>query len=190
MSSAVCHKRPRNESQEELSSAPKRECLDKETKFSLLFNNVFIPAGLHLTQIPSPEKEYEKRFDACFFGLSGKTVAYRTAINQGEWFYVPFWKRPGVQPFEVGDGIDFLVTAVENQGLFIFDQQTLANRGVLSRDDIKGKTGMRLHLPQPRYVGKRAQAAQKWQKGHFVALKDNGTADSKRVRSLFKIPPS
>lgn len=155
---------------------------------------VYLPAGLQSTQAAQREAESHE-YGACRFGLDGRTIVFRVAkttptkIGQ----FVTLWKRPTpdsvIAPLDTDDGIAFVVVSVfdaTHRGQFVFDQKTLASKGVMAINGKGGKRAIRVYPPWVKPVAKAAIRTQQWQLRYFLALEQNGTADAVQVRRLFK----
>jgi hypothetical protein len=154
---------------------------------------VYHPASIRVTEEPECEVE-STDYSACRLALNGQAVAFRVAkttpTKLGQ--FVTMWKRPtlnaAIAPFDIRDGIDFVVVSVfdaTHRGQFVFNKETLAQRGVMSREDKGGKRAMRVYPPWVTPASRTASATQKWQLECFFSIAPDGTADSARVRELF-----
>lgn len=113
------------------------------------------------------------------FKLNGKNVIYRcgkiTPIKMG--YFVTLYKRNLLLqcvPFDYTDDVDFYIIGlpiINKQ--FIFTKNTLADNGIISRDNKNGKRGFRLYHPHIRVNSKQALNSQEWQSKCFIDnLKD------------------
>ena len=134
------------------------------------------PAGLVLTDRPRREAE-SAEYCACRFGLNGHQVAFRVAritpTKLGQ--FVTIWKRetPDVEiaPLDAADGVDFVIVSVADagqRGQFVFDRQSLVDRGVISVNGKGGKRAVRVYPPWSKPIAKAAQRTQQWQTRHFL----------------------
>lgn len=192
MSSVSGAKRGREEGADQLDagvpSPPKRAHI-KLSDRSVDITEIYRAAGLQITQEPEKQREYDARHFAYTFGLDGKKVAYRYIVPEDDKFKLSFWKRPGVQPIEDSDGIDFLVADVAGKAQYIFDQKTLIDQDIIATKEYKGKINFIVYLPDAKLPTKKAQEAKKWQMKHYVALNADGTPDCAKIRKLFKMQP-
>lgn len=125
-----------------------------------------------------PEAESESQeYGAYTFSLNSQAVVFRiakttpTKIGQ----FVTLWQRspgPGqpIRPFDVSDGVDLFVISVgdaENSGQFVFPQEALIKRGVVSQGLLGGKRALRIYPPWSLPTSRQAQATQRWQLEFF-----------------------
>jgi hypothetical protein len=152
---------------------------------------IYEPAGLMVTQVPTREAE-SSEYAACRLRLNNRTVAFRVAkttptkIGQ----FVTLWKRFAgkTAPLDTNDNIAFVIVHVSNgtnHGQFIFDQQTLLTKGIISSADRVGKMAFRLYPPWTTPTAKDAIKSQQWQLNYFFPITENGTADLTTVQRLF-----
>jgi hypothetical protein len=126
----------------------------------------------------TPEAEPESRqYGAYTFSLNTQSVVFRiarttpTKIGQ----FVTLWQRsqgPGqpIRPFDVSDGVDLFVISVGdpgNSGLFVFPQEALITRGVVSQGLLGGKRAFRVYPPWTVPTSRQAEATQRWQLEFF-----------------------
>lgn len=154
---------------------------------------VYEPAGMKVTEPPSREKESEE-YGACRFRLNNHLIVFRiakttpTKIGQ----FVTTWKREKpkapITPFQVSDGIDFIVIDVKDKfhhGQFIFDQKTLIEKGIMSKDGKAGKLAFRVYPAWTKPTVSEAIKTQEWQLRYFYPILESST-DLTRVCKLFK----
>lgn len=125
-----------------------------------------------------PEAEPESReYCAYKFSLNTQSVVFRiakttpTKIGQ----FVTLWQRspgPGqpIRPFDVSDAVDLFVVGVGdsvNSGQFVFPQEALIQRGVVSQGGLGGKRAFRIYPPWTAPTSRQAQATQRWQSEFF-----------------------
>lgn len=128
-----------------------------------------------------PEAESESQeYGAYTFSLNAKAVVFRiakttpTKIGQ----FVTLWQRspgPGqpIRPFDVSDGVDLFVVSVgdaANSGQFVFPQEALIKRDVVSQGLLGGKRAFRVYPPWSLPTSRQAQATQRWQLEFFGSL--------------------
>ncbi|WP_458112420.1 MepB family protein [Arthrobacter sp. R1-13] len=126
----------------------------------------------------TPEAEPESQeYGAYTFSLNDQSVVFRiakttpTKIGQ----FVTLWQRspgPGqpIRPFDVSDGVDLFVVSVGdsvNSGQFVFPQEALIKRGVVSQGKLGGKRAFRIYPPWTAPTSRQAQATQRWQSEFF-----------------------
>jgi hypothetical protein len=157
--------------------------------------NIYSLAGLKLTTMVSRESE-SCDYGACRFSLNGKDIVFRTAkitprkVGQ----FVTVWKRPKpvsiIVPFDINDGIDFLVVSVSDgiscTGQFVFDQKILLVKDIMSQDNKGGKRGFRLYPPWAKPLSAEALKTQKWQLPYFFFLENTGKTNLELVCKLFQ----
>lgn len=129
----------------------------------------------------TPEAEPESQeYGAYTFSLNTQSVVFRiakttpTKIGQ----FVTLWQRsPGkgqpIRPFDVSDGVDLFVVSVRdsvNSGQFVFPQEALIKRGVVSQGGLGGKRAFRIYPPWTAPTSQQAQATQRWQSEFFDSL--------------------
>jgi hypothetical protein len=158
--------------------------------------DVYQRAGLTVTTVAKREAE-SSEYGACRFGLDGQNVVFHiakttpTKIGQ----FVTIWKRPmpdgEIMPLDASDHIAFVVVDVSDKtrcGQFVFDQKVLVEKGVMSCGARGGKRAMRVYPPWTRPESKEASRTQQWQLRYFLSFaQPDGTADSARVRDLFRV---
>lgn len=155
--------------------------------------DVYLPAGLQLTEAPQREAE-SADYGAVRLGLNGQRVVFRiakiTPIKIGQ--FVTLWKRPCVGtpvPLDGNDGIAFVVISVSDaghHGQFIFSREILLAKGVMSIGGVGGKCAMRVYPPWSQPVAKQAIKTQQWQARYFVALEH--ITEGQQIRTLFMNP--
>lgn len=125
---------------------------------------------------PAAEPESQE-YGAYTFSLNDQSVVFRiakttpTKIGQ----FVTLWQRsagPGqpIRPFDVKDGVDLFVVSVGdsvNSGQFVFPQEALAERGVISQGGLGGKRAFRIYPPWTAPTSRQAQATRRWQLEFF-----------------------
>ena len=152
---------------------------------------VYAPAGLHLTAVPVAESESAK-YDAFRLALNGASVVYRAAkttptkIGQ----FVTLWHRPDpagpIAPLDSASDVALVIVAVSDgvrHGHFVFDRSTLLQQGVMSRDQLGGKLAIRVYPPWSEPVAMDAIRTQNWQSRCFLPF--DGTQTLALVQQLF-----
>jgi hypothetical protein len=122
-----------------------------------------------------------KEYSACSFDLNNLKIIYRaskiTPTKTGQ--FVSIWKRneSGItEPYDFNDPFDFIIiTCIKEQqiGQFVFSKQNLANHGIINKNGIEGKRGIRVYPPWDEAENKQAMKTQQWQKEFFVELGKN-----------------
>jgi hypothetical protein len=155
--------------------------------------HVYEPAGMKVTLAPMREAE-SSEYGACRFGLDGRAIAFRVAkttpTKLGQ--FVTIWKRPTpnseIVPIDITDGLAFVVVSVFDRirrGQFVFSQQVLVEKGIMSRSGKGGKRAIRVYPPWTNPVVSEATKTQRWQIQYFVPLAEDGSAEPALVRRLF-----
>ncbi|WP_067691320.1 MepB family protein [Nocardia jejuensis] len=121
------------------------------------------------------------KYGAYAFSVDGTAVRFRiaktTPTKPGQ--FVTVWQRSPqgpIRPFDVADQIGFFVIGVHqgpNQGWFVFSQDALVERNIVSRNGIGGKRGFRLYPPWVSVPTGQARRSQSWQLEHFRSADRN-----------------
>jgi hypothetical protein len=69
-------------------------------------------------------------------------------------------------------------------GQFIFPKTVLANKGIISKNGISGKRGIRVYPPWDVPNNKQAEKTQRWQLNYFLTIKTDGTTDLDLAKKL------
>jgi hypothetical protein len=151
---------------------------------------VYDKCGFDLTNLK--QNIESKEYGACTFVLNGKTIQQRvskiTKTKTGQ--FVTIWKRnkDGItEPFDYEDNFDFVIITArndENFGQFIFPKLVLADKGIISRNSIEGKRGIRVYPPWDITTNKQAEKTQNWQTKYFVTIKNNNPTDIELTKKL------
>ena len=163
--------------------------------------NIYIPAGMELTE--NPKREFENdEYEGFTFKIDDRNITFRTGKITPE--------RPGnfVAIYDRIDGtivpvdtsyrkIDFLVVDVsdqtsENRGQFVFPRSILLSKGILSQGlsieerlgRKKGKLAFRVFPPwaTPKPT---ALKTQEWQNKFFFSIPKHGVSNFSLIRRLF-----
>lgn len=161
----------------------------------LAINAIYKPANVELTG-PIVSEPESSEYGACRLRLNNQSIAFRVAkttptkIGQ----FVTIWKRPTptseIVPLDINDSIEFVVISVHDEthrGQFVFDQRTLIEKGIMSKDGKGGKLAFRIYPSWTKPIVKQAIRTQQWQLKYFFPISENGTADCMQVRKLFKV---
>jgi hypothetical protein len=132
-------------------------------------------------------------YGACSFGLNGKTIQHRvskiTPTKAGQ--FVTIWQRnkAGItQPFDISDDLDFIIITSksgDNFGQFIFPKSVLADKGIISSKNKKGKRGMRVYPPWDILINKQALDTQGWQTKYFLTINNPDLINLHFINKLF-----
>lgn len=124
------------------------------------------------------EKE-SKEYGAFTFEINDLKVLYReakitpTKIGQ----FVTIWKRNSegiTEPFNVEDDIDLVIINCrfnKNWGQFIFPKSVLGDKEIFTKNNIKGKRGIRVYPQWDIAENKQATQTQAWQLDYFLEMK-------------------
>ena len=138
--------------------------------------------------IDSESEEYQ----ACSFQLNSIEFIHRfskitpTKIGQ----FVTIWKRndKGITaPFDFSDNFDFIIITSKsdkNLGQFVFPKAVLLEKGIISKNNISGKRGIRVYPPWYIPTSKQAEKTQLWQTKYFYSI-NKDTFDIELVKKLF-----
>jgi len=178
----------------------------------------FVPAGFKITKNieldPVPES---KKYEALVFALNDRNIVYRkghvTPDRPGAFLAV--WQRPsspsinGTKPIPLRfNELDYLFVQVErhpdalnstepmqgsNNGMFIFPVSVLIEKGIVSSEKSKGKTGFRVFPPwsQDRGVvgtkvfSESGKKTQRWQLPYFLTIDEGGIIDPRELNRVF-----
>lgn len=159
---------------------------------------VYDKCGFNLIDLNFNSESVE--YSACSFILNGKTIQYRvskiTPKKTGQ--FVIIWKRNKVgitEPFDISDDLDFIIITSKSDdkfGQFIFPKSVLADKGIISRNGIGGKRGIRVYPPWCNATNKQAAKTQSWQTKYFLTIKNDNSTDLEKAKRLLindkKIP--
>ncbi|MFC9894527.1 MepB family protein [Nocardia sp. NPDC127579] len=116
-------------------------------------------------------------YGAFAFSVDGAPVRFRiaktTPTKPGQ--FVTVWQRSSegpIRPFDVEDRIRYFVISVadgENHGYFVFPQEALVRRDIVSRNGIGGKRGFRVYPPWAAVTSDQARRTQSWQLEFYAA---------------------
>ncbi len=189
-----------------------------KTRIEVLLNKVFIPAGYHMTK---PVELYSvpesPKYDALVFSLNGTNISYRKAkiTPDRPGAFLAVWQRPNASesntnkpiPLKAED-LDYLLVEVQKHigiaepseplkkpktGLFLFPVSVLIEKGIVSSETQKGKTGFRVFPPwsQDRGVvgtkvfSESGKKTQRWQASYFIEVAENGAIDHAKLNKIF-----
>jgi len=130
-------------------------------------------------------------YGACSFQLNNKIIQYRVAkitpLKSGH--FVTIWQRnkDGItEPFHISDDFDFIIVAAKrenNFGQFIFPKFVLAEKGIITNNNKKGKRGIRVYSPWDIVASKQAEKTQDWQTKYFMTI-DKEYSSKELIREL------
>lgn len=129
----------------------------------------------HGLAVSEPQAETESlEYAAHRLAVNGQAVAVRSARTTpkktGQ--FVTLWQRTTsggggpIRPFDTSDGVDLFVVSVsshQSPGHFVFPQEILIARGVVSKDFVGGKRAMRVYPPWSVPTSLTARATQRRQ---------------------------
>lgn len=156
-----------------------------------LKERAYDPCGFVCSAL-SPEVE-SAAYGAHEFRLDGAAVRARVAklTPTKNGLFVTVWKRLGdgpIQPFDSGDGIDFIVvTAREGAhfGHFAFPADVLRRRGIVASATGAGKRAFRVYPPWTVTGSPQASRTAAWQRPHFLPMDQDSPLDRQQVRALY-----
>jgi hypothetical protein len=122
-------------------------------------------------------------YGAHTFQVNGRNAAFRVARTTPKKAgkFVTIWQRTTtdgrgpIRPFDSSDGVDLFVISVRGDaglGLFVFPQDALIARGVVSKGFGGGKRAIRVYPPDSEPTNKTAQSAQRWQLEYYFPVPD------------------
>jgi hypothetical protein len=187
-------------------------------------NREFVPAGYKINKnIELDSVPENSKYDALSFTLDEQRIVYRkgkvTPDRPGAFLTV--WQRPalptcnGNKPIPLrSNELDYLFVKVEDHsnimgvgdainspkyGMFIFPVLLLLEKGIVSTENSKGKTGFRVFPPWSQDRGAVAtnvfsesgKKTQRWQLPYFLEFEKDGLIDSRELNKLLahkKIP--
>jgi hypothetical protein len=138
--------------------------------------------------VSEPQADSESRdYGAHTFHVNGLMAAFRIARTTPKkaGLFVTLWQRTKpdgggpIRPFDASDGVEVFVVGVsgdEGFGYFVFSQDTLIARGVVSTDFVGGKRAMRVYPPESAPTNRTAQATQRWQLESYFSMPGPGGA--------------
>jgi hypothetical protein len=154
-----------------------------------LKEQVYDPYGFTCSDL-TPEAE-SAAYGAHEFRLDGATVRVRVAkvTPTKNGLFVTVWKRLDagpIQPFDVGDSIDFVVVTAREEahfGHFAFPAEVLKRRGIIAAEAGAGKRAFRVYPPWAVTGSSQAARTAAWQRPHFLPM--DAPLDRHRVRALY-----
>ena len=168
----------------------------------------FISTGHELTQplVVDPFPQNSK-YEAMACSINGNKIIYRkgyiTPDRPG--CFLSIWKkqegstssRSNNTPLEKGE-VDYLFVKVNDgesakEGIYIFPQKVLLQKGMLSSETTKGKMAFRVFPPWTTSRGEvksqvfsdSAKKTQSWQSDYFLEVLDNQIQDQAKLSRLF-----
>lgn len=100
------------------------------------------------------------------------------------------WKRIGngpTMPYDAQDAFDYMVINVRSKdhfGQFVFPKSVLADKGIISKNGIGGKRGIRVY-PAWDIADNPQARTQAWQLKYFFEIDHNQPIDQKTIQRLF-----
>lgn len=143
---------------------------------SLFQELIRVSTKLQLSMLKAEEDNAD--YGGYSFYLNTSFIQFRTAkvtpkkIGQ----FVTFYKRlPSkiIAPFDIEDHIDFYIIGNSNadaKGFFILPKEALLKHDIVSQNNIGGKRGFRLYLPNDLTLNKQSKLTQEWQAKYYLDL--------------------
>lgn len=126
-------------------------------------------------------------YGAHAFEVNGRNAVFRVARTTpkkaGQ--FVTLWQRTTpdgrgpIRPYDSSESVDLFMVSVRGDaalGLFVFPQDVLVARGVVSRGFIGGKRAIRVYPPDSEPTNKTAESTQRWQLEHYFPVPDPSSA--------------
>ena len=182
-----------------------------------LLTKAFQSAGYKITKDLELDSVPESvKYDGLTLSIDGKKIVYRkgkiTADRPGA--FLAIWKRPalnsmnGNKPIALtADDLDYLFVQIQShdeseieaspqkilRGMFIFPVSILIEKGIITSDHKKGKTGFRVFAPWSQDRGLEGtkvfsasgKKTQSWQAPYFVEITESGEIDSTQLNKIF-----
>uniref|UniRef100_A0AAU2VHB9 MepB family protein n=1 Tax=Streptomyces sp. NBC_00003 TaxID=2903608 RepID=A0AAU2VHB9_9ACTN len=152
---------------------------------------VYDPSGFTCSP-PIPEAE-SAEYGAHEFTLDGLAVRFRVAkttpTKAGQ--FVTVWRRSAsgpIRPFDAEDAVDLFVVSTregDRFGQFVFPQDVLRERGIVSTNGDGGKRAFRVYPPWVTTTSRQARGTQAWQVEHFLRLSEAEPIDLPRAHTLY-----
>jgi hypothetical protein len=154
-------------------------------------DGVYDPCGFRCADL-MPEAE-GGAYGAHRFQLDGASVRARVAklTPTKNGLFVTVWKRNGhgpIQPFDSGDGLDFLVVTTREGphfGHFAFPAEVLRRRGIVRSASAEGKRAFRVYPPWTVTSSAQATRTAAWQRPHFLPMSEARAVDRRQARALY-----
>ncbi len=175
--------------------------MEKKSKISERLHNDFFAVKMAVYdecgfEISDARPEVEsKEYGACNFALNRKKIKFRVAkktpTKTGQ--FVAIWKRNeggATKPFDIFDEMDFMVITARSQsqfGQFVFPKLVLADKGIISQSNKKGKRGIRVYAPWDLAGSKQARQTQSWQINYFLPIRGDQATDFDLAAKLFSL---
>ncbi|GAB2645146.1 MepB family protein [Prescottella soli] len=150
-------------------------------------------AGLGVECSPAVSEPDNAEYGAAVSDLGQSTIRFRvgklTPTKVG--LFVSVWRRGAggsTEPFPAEDDMDALVVVAregDRFGAFVFPNEVLATRGVVSVCGAGGKRGFRVYPPWSATSSPQAKRSQGWQCDWFLDLSDGAAVDLQRAGCLF-----
>jgi hypothetical protein len=151
--------------------------------------------GLDMECSPVVSESDNAEYGAAVSAVGRSTIRFRvgklTPTKVG--LFVSVWRRAAggsTEPFPAEDDVDALVVIVregERLGAFVFPNEVLASRGVVSVDGAGGKRGFRVYPQWSITSNPQAARSQKWQCDRFLDMGDGAAVDLQRAARLFAV---
>lgn len=152
---------------------------------------VYEPLGWKCEKIKQEAESQE--YGACTFEMNNKSIIFRVAkitpTKVGQ--FVTIWKRIGsgpTMPYDIQDPFDFMVINVRSKdhwGQFVFPKAVLADKGIISKNGVGGKRGIRVYPAWDITDNPQAQKTQRWQLQYFFEWTKNNMITPGIIEKLF-----
>lgn len=149
--------------------------------------------GLGVECSPAVSEPDNAEYGAAVSDVGRSTIRFRvgklTPTKVG--LFVSVWRRGAggsTEPFPAEDDVDALVVVAregDRFGAFVFPNEVLATRGVVSVRGAGGKRGFRVYPPWSATSSPQAKRSQGWQCDWFLDLSDGAAVDLQRAGRLF-----
>jgi hypothetical protein len=152
---------------------------------------IYEPRGWKCQNIKQEAESQE--YGACTFEMNGKSIIFRVAkitptkIGQ----FVTIWKRIAkgpTMPYDSQDAFDYMVINVWNKdhcGQFVFPKAVLINKGIVSKNGIGGKRGIRVYPAWDITDNPQAKKTQAWQLHYFFEWDKKNIVTPEIIEKLF-----
>lgn len=105
--------------------------------------------------------------------------------------FVTLWKRNAenqIEPFRSDAIFDFYIVVAKQKdkfGFFLFPENVLSQKQILTTNQKKGKLGFRVYPNWTKTQTNQAKNTQLWQTEYFVDLTNNNLSEIEKCKSIF-----